>query len=129
MADKEPPAFQLIANKFVEYYYGVFDQNRADLKVLYREGSMLTFEQVMVGGVAGIVEKLMNLPFQQVRHEVITNDAQPSAEDGILVLVTGRLQAEGQDRPFSFTQSFQLKSEGESWYVLNDVFRIIYPAE
>jgi hypothetical protein len=28
----------------------------------------------------------------------------------------------------SFTQSFQLKKEGENWYVFNDIFRLVYPA-
>ena len=69
---------------------------------------MLTFEQQPVQGADGIVEKLVvcyrdcadqgsclrvyNLPFQQVIHQVATKDAQPSAEDGIIVMVTGALQ-------------------------------------
>lgn len=28
----------------------------------------------------------------------------------------------------SFTQTFQLKSDNGSFYVLNDVFRLVYPA-
>ena len=32
-----------------------------------------------------------SLPFQQVRHEIATFDAQPSSEGGIIVLVTGAL--------------------------------------
>jgi hypothetical protein len=41
-------------------------------------------------------------------------------------------QVEGQERPMSFTQTFQLRKDGsgtESWYVFNDIFRLVYPAQ
>jgi hypothetical protein len=73
-----------------------------------RDNSMLTFESSSVGGAAGIVEKLsvrawfaetniiinkaQTLPFEKVKHQVSTLDAQPSGEHGgILILVTGAL--------------------------------------
>jgi hypothetical protein len=37
-------------------------------------------------------------------------------------------QVEGSEKPMSFTQTFQLRKEGESWYIFNDVFRLVYPA-
>ncbi len=70
---------------------------------------MLTFEASAVQGVSGIIEKLKvrhlgesvyfrgniyvkGLPFQKVKHQVGTLDAQPSNESGgILVTVTGAL--------------------------------------
>jgi len=70
---------------------------------------MLTFEAAAVQGVSGIIEKLKvryldefaycranshvkTLPFQKVKHQVGTLDAQPSNESGgILVTVTGAL--------------------------------------
>lgn len=84
-----------------------------------RDQSMLTFETSSVQGAAAITEKLtvrlpllsstgrlaaqeqhrelrpdlalQSLPFQQVRHQIATFDAQPSSEGGIIVLVTGAL--------------------------------------
>jgi len=78
-----------------------------------RDQSMLTFETSSVQGAASITEKLIvcsppittnrypgilthesnqqSLPFQQVRHQIATFDAQPSSEGGIIVLVTGAL--------------------------------------
>ncbi|OAL49491.1 nuclear transport factor 2 [Pyrenochaeta sp. DS3sAY3a] len=121
--------FTAIAKQFVEFYYKTFDENRAGLASLYKENSMLTFEAQGTQGSAAIVEKLQNLPFQQIQHRTDTIDAQPSAEDGILVLVTGALLLGGEDKPMSFTQAFQLKGDGGgSFYVLNDVFRLVYPA-
>lgn len=52
---------------------------------------MLTFESASDLGVNAIVEKLAGLPFQKVKHAVSTLDAQPTVQDGVLVLVTGQL--------------------------------------
>lgn len=68
---------------------------------------MLSFEAQGTAGAQAIVEKLQvgvqevipsgtadvdqNLPFQQIQHRTDTIDAQPSAADGIIVLVTGAL--------------------------------------
>ncbi|KAI4927826.1 Nuclear transport factor 2 [Alternaria conjuncta] len=125
--------FNAIAQQFVQFYYKTFDENRAGLGALYKETSMLTFEAQGTQGSAAIVEKLQNLPFQQIQHRTDTVDAQPSADDGILVLVTGALLASrshlaGEDKPMSFTQAFQLKNADGNWFVLNDVFRLVYPA-
>ncbi|KAI4945576.1 Nuclear transport factor 2 [Alternaria rosae] len=114
--------FNAIAQQFVQFYYKTFDENRAGLGALYKETSMLTFEAQGTQGSAAIVEKLQNLPFQQIQHRTDTVDAQPSADDGILVLLAG------EDKPMSFTQAFQLKNAEGNWFVLNDVFRLVYPA-
>lgn len=74
---------------------------------------MLTFESASVQGATAVVEKLVvritpsaapaknpsltllqpqGLPFQKVKHQVSTLDAQPSnQEGGIIILVTGQL--------------------------------------
>ncbi|KAF2205998.1 putative nuclear transport factor 2 [Delitschia confertaspora ATCC 74209] len=121
--------FSTIASEFVKFYYQTFDTNRAALGGLYRDTSMLTFEQQPFLGSANILEKLQNLPFQKVEHRHDTIDAQPGPEEGsIIVMVTGALMVEGSDRPMSFTQVFQLRPEAGSYYVFNDIFRLVYPA-
>ncbi|KAJ6105668.1 Nuclear transport factor NTF-2 [Penicillium capsulatum] len=111
---------------------------------------MLTFETSSVQGAAAITEKLASLPFQQVRHQIATFDAQPSSEGGIVVLVTGALlvrepttdqvlslhntnrittQVDEEQKPMNYTQCFSLQPDGAgSYFVLNDVFRLIYAA-
>lgn len=38
-------------------------------------------------------------------------------------------QVEAEQRPMSYVQTFQLAPNGEgSYYVFNDVFRLVYPA-
>ncbi|KAF2738163.1 nuclear transport factor 2 [Polyplosphaeria fusca] len=121
--------FQEVGKQFIDFYYQTFDGGRPNLAALYRESSMLTFEGTPVMGVAAIIEKLTNLPFEQVQHRVDTSDCQPGDAEGksIVVLVTGALMVDGQDRPMSFTQNFVLKNDG-SWHVFNDMFRLVYPA-
>ncbi|KAF2153709.1 putative nuclear transport factor NTF-2 [Myriangium duriaei CBS 260.36] len=91
---------------------------------------MLTFENAPTQGASSIIEKLTSLPFAKVQHEVSSLDAQPSNESGgILVLVSGRLLVDEEQRPMSYTQAFQLLPDGAgSYYVFNDVFRLIYSA-
>ncbi|KAJ5141370.1 Nuclear transport factor NTF-2 [Penicillium atrosanguineum] len=121
--------FSSIAQQFVNFYYETFDTNRAGLAPLYRDQSMLTFETSSVQGTAAIVEKLSSLPFQQVRHKLATFDAQPSSDNGIIVLATGALLVDEEQQPMSYTQLFKLQPDGAgSYFVLNDVFRLIYAA-
>ncbi|QIW95179.1 hypothetical protein AMS68_000697 [Peltaster fructicola] len=119
--------FENIAKQFTEFYYNLFDNNRPELVSLYRNNSMLTFETSPVQGATNIVQKLVDLPFKNVKHQISTQDAQPSNEaGGILVIVTGALL--GETRPMSYTQTFQLLPEGGSYFVFNDIFRLVYPA-
>ncbi|KAL4945039.1 hypothetical protein BDV06DRAFT_59223 [Aspergillus oleicola] len=122
--------FTEVAQQFVNFYYQTFDSNRGGLAGLYREQSMLTFETSAVQGAAAIAEKLIALPFQKVQHQIATLDAQPSSEQGgILVLVTGALLVDDEQKPMNYTQTFQLLPDGAgSYFVFNDVFRLIYNA-
>ncbi|OQD63782.1 hypothetical protein PENPOL_c009G04578 [Penicillium polonicum] len=122
--------FNAIAQQFVQFYYQTFDGNRAGLAGLYRDQSMLTFETSSVQGVSAITEKLGALPFQKVQHQIATFDAQPSSGDGIVVLVTGALLVDEEQKPMNYTQCFKLQPDGAgSYFVLNDVFRLIYSAQ
>ncbi|KAF9380419.1 Nuclear transport factor 2 [Podila verticillata] len=142
-------SFQDIANQFVDFYYQTFDTNRAGLAPLYvsvsiirwtgqtpndasqnwRNGdtSMLSFEGSQTAGVAAIVDKIVKLPFSAVRHVISTKDAQPVGED-IVVLVTGQLMPDGESNPQMFSQTFYLKKEGGTYFIQNDVFRLVYGA-
>ncbi|OAG44942.1 hypothetical protein AYO21_00904 [Fonsecaea monophora] len=74
-------------------------------------------------------EARTNLPFQKVQHRVDTTDAQPSNEQGgILVMVTGALLVDDQQHPMSYVQTFNLQPEGGSYFVFNDIFRLVYAA-
>ncbi|KAK8069311.1 nuclear transport factor 2 (NTF2) domain-containing protein [Apiospora phragmitis] len=118
--------FEEVAKQFVTFYYSQFDTDRKTLSALYRENSMLTFESSASLGAQAIVEKLSGLPFQQVKHQVATLDAQPSTGGGVLVLVTGQLLVDEEQRPMNYTQTFHLVPEGGSFFVFNDIFKLVY---
>ncbi|PSS14979.1 hypothetical protein M430DRAFT_142297 [Amorphotheca resinae ATCC 22711] len=120
--------FLNIAKQFTEFYYNQFDLDRKQLAPLYRDNSMLTFESASVAGTAGIVEKLSALPFEKVKHQVSTLDAQPSGETGgILILVTGALLVDEEQRPMNYSQTFQLLPDGQgSYFIFNDIFKLVF---
>ncbi|KAI1074788.1 nuclear transport factor 2 [Whalleya microplaca] len=120
-----------IADEFVAFYYEKFDENRAALQPLYRDNSMLTFECESFLGAPAIIGKLASLPFQAIKHKVTTKDPQPGVAEGhILVLVTGQLLVDEEQRPMSYTQSFYLVPENINgqvrYYVHNDIFKLVY---
>ncbi|KAI9144787.1 hypothetical protein BKA69DRAFT_1108923 [Paraphysoderma sedebokerense] len=120
--------FNSVSRSFVDFYYQTFDSNRAQLAGLYKEHSMLSFEGNQIQGVAKIVEKLQSLPFTKIQHKVITVDAQPSHPQmgSIIVSVTGQLITDNEGNPLSFCQIFHLVPENNSFWVLNDIFRLNY---
>ncbi|KAF9192162.1 Nuclear transport factor 2 [Haplosporangium sp. Z 767] len=114
-----------IAKEFTNFYYSTFDAGRQNLLPLYRSTSMLSFEGAQVAGAEAIIEKLISLPLGSLRHNISTQDAQP-IDNGLLISVTGQLLAEGESNPQFFTQTFLLKPDGASYYVQNDIFRLVY---
>ncbi|MBW0481994.1 hypothetical protein O181_021709 [Austropuccinia psidii MF-1] len=117
-----------IAAQFVQFYYEKFDTDRTQLAPLYRDHSMLTFEAAEFAGTANIVKKLQELPFTKVAHQVQTLDAQPSnpGNPSLLVLVTGTLTVDEEGNSLKFSQAFHLVQDGGTYFVLNDVFRLVY---
>ncbi|KAJ8591868.1 NTF2-like protein [Rhizopogon salebrosus TDB-379] len=115
-----------IAKNFTAHYYREFSLGRARLAPLYRPHSMLTWENKQFQGESTIVKHLTELPFEKVAHSVTTCDAQPSSLDmsTLLISVTGLLAVDDGDQPLPFSQVFVLAKEGDSFYVLNDIFRL-----
>ncbi|KAG5945308.1 Nuclear transport factor 2 [Claviceps sorghi] len=120
--------YEEVAKQFVQFYYNTFDSDRKGLASLYRDNSMLTFESSSSLGAANITEKLSALPFEKVKHQVSTLDAQPSNDNGgIIILITGQLLVDEEQRPMNFSQSFQLSRDGSgSYFVYNDIFKLVF---
>ncbi|ORX36368.1 hypothetical protein BD324DRAFT_628549 [Kockovaella imperatae] len=120
--------FQTIAKQFTDYYYSTFDNDRSQLAALYRDGSMMTWEATPHQGSAAIIEKLKSLPFQSVRHAITTLDAQPASQNeaSIMCMVTGQLMVDDGQNVLQYSQTFHLRPEGSSYYVQNDIFRLVY---
>lgn len=90
MADPES-----VGKAFLQYYYQLFESNRAGLANLYQDASMLTFEGQKFQGPQAIVGKLSQLPFNQCKINADTMDFQPSVSGGVMVFVTGKIIVSG----------------------------------
>eukprot|EP01120_Amphizonella_sp_Union-15-10_P004256 TRINITY_DN1488_c0_g1_i1.p1 TRINITY_DN1488_c0_g1~~TRINITY_DN1488_c0_g1_i1.p1 ORF type:complete len:124 (-),score=20.10 TRINITY_DN1488_c0_g1_i1:87-458(-) len=114
-----------VARAFVNHYYTTFDTNRSNLATLYKSESMLSFEGEKFQGQHAILKKITELPFQSVKHAIVTFDCQPAPGNGILVFVCGSLTIDGNASPLKFSQVFNLLPQGaQQFFVLNDMFRL-----
>ncbi len=75
-------------------------------------------------GQQAIVDKLKALSFQKVSRLTTAIDVQVTVEQGILINVIGRLQTDN-DPPHSFTQTFYLRFANGTWFILNEMFRLL----
>ncbi|KAM7197370.1 hypothetical protein V8F33_005591 [Rhypophila sp. PSN 637] len=118
--------FENIAKQFVDHYYNTFDTNRGALAGLYRENSMMTFQSDKKLGAATIAQKLAELPFQKVKHEIRSFESQPTPNDGIIILVAGALLVDEEQNPLNYAQTFQLvKDPAGAWFLFNDIFTLL----
>lgn len=122
--------FESVGQAFAQHYYSLFDSDRKQLKPLYRENSMLSFEGSQFLGSDSIITKLSELPFQKVQHQIITCDCQPLTAvqpNGVLVSVSGNLVIDDGQNPMKFAQCFMLIPDAtnpNSYWVHNDIFRL-----
>ena len=86
---------------------------------------MLTFEGTQLKGVAAILEKVGCLG--QIVHKIVSFDAQPSINGGIVCFASGDLFIDGSENAVKFAQVFQLFPGGSAGYfIFNDMFRLNY---
>ena len=89
---------------------------------------MLSFENEGYQGKEKIMTKLVNgVKFQKIQHLPKTLDCQPSAQGGLLVMVTGQLKVDQEKNPLLFSEMFHLlptdKTMKQFW-VQNCIFRL-----
>ncbi|XP_039154990.1 nuclear transport factor 2B-like [Eucalyptus grandis] len=77
------------AKQFMENYYRTFDANRADLVNLFREESVLAFEDQHIKGKEAILAKLTSIP--ECHHEIADfNCLRHCTPGSMLVFVCGQ---------------------------------------
>ena len=120
------PQFDSIGRQFVQHYYNTFDANRSTLGPLYSEQSLLTFEGEQFQGAQSIVSKLVGLPFQKIKHELVRADCQPNPQNnGVVVFVVGKLFVDDNQAQLMFAQVFHLApNPAGGFFCLNDMFRL-----
>lgn len=122
-----PPAkqpWEELGEAFVRQYYQIFDTNREQLVALYSPDAMFTFEENRALGHDAIKDVLVNkLRFQSISHIVTKIDCQPTTDNGVVVLVTGRLKTD-EDQPHAYSQLFFIKPSNNSYFLSHDIFRL-----
>jgi len=71
-------------------------------------------------------ETVINLGYEDTMTEIYSVDSQYSKDGGVVVQVTGALQAKEKDRR-PFVQTFFLAVQEKGYFVLNDIFRYLLP--
>jgi hypothetical protein len=84
----------------------------------------MSFEGNLIKGQQAIVDKLKGLSFQKVSRCITAVDTQITVEQGIMINVIGQLQTDN-DPPHSFTQTFYLRFANGTWFILNELFRLL----
>ncbi|TKR93665.1 hypothetical protein L596_008078 [Steinernema carpocapsae] len=124
------PNFEEIGTAFVQHYYSKFDVSdltarSQGLQDLYDpQNSYLTFEGNQVRGRDQILQKFSNLTFKTIQRAVTKTDCQPLADGSIMVAVFGQLKTD-EDPVQSYNQFFILKPNGSSFYIANEIFRLV----
>ena len=114
--------FTEIGTQFVNHFYQTFNSGKETLMALFSDQSMLTFEGEQFMGQQAIYDKISS--FGKLTHSDLTLDIQPSANNGIVVFVSGSLQID-ENPAMMFTEVFHLQQGGaQGYFVLNDIFRL-----
>ncbi|KAE8368138.1 hypothetical protein BDV27DRAFT_142237 [Aspergillus caelatus] len=123
--------YQSIASTFVQHYYVTFDNSiaRPGLASLYREESILVWENQQHKGAENIITALNRPEFKNVKTVITTADATPAPESGVLVAVTGRLCVDDNyDKPIVFASTFLLQlnpGQPGGYFIYSQTFRVI----
>lgn len=115
------PHFSEVGRQFVQMYYNLMETNRNNLAAFYNNESIMTFENGIFYGQQQIMEKLLNNP--SARYSILTCDCQPSPNNGVVVFTMGDVSLDNSP-PMKFAHIVQLFPNGNSYFVLNDVFRL-----
>ncbi|CAJ2650397.1 unnamed protein product [Trifolium pratense] len=125
----QTPTPQVVGNAFVEQYYSILHQDPDQVHKFYHESSVLSRPEedgtmTTVTTTAEIDKKIQSFDYTSYRVEVLSADAQPSYNSGVVVVVTGCLTGTDNVKR-KFAQSFFLAPQDKGFYVLNDVFRYV----
>ncbi|KAK1443992.1 nuclear transport factor 2 like protein [Babesia gibsoni] len=115
------PQYNEVGLQFVRMYYQLMENDRKSLAAFYNDQSMMTFENTSVSGQQQIMEKLLAHPSS--KYSILTCDCQPSPNNGVIAFTMGDVSLDNSP-PMKFAHMVQLFPNGNSYFVLNDVFRL-----
>ena len=125
---------EVVGKQFVRKYYKMCSDEPENLYRFYQNESQLVYgegsgEVEPVTGIEGIKSKINSRGCKGAEFNIAsgTLDAQPTMNNGVMVMVTGTITKK-DDQARQFVQSFFLapqEKNPKSFFVLNDTFRIV----
>lgn len=120
-----------IAHLFGEKYYEILASNPLDSHCFYYDESVLSRSEPhdlsstpAVLGTAAINHKIMTSGLAHARTDVLSLDHQDTPA-GILVMVAGSIVLKGEAASRRFVQTFLLVHRSNSYYIRNDIHRLL----
>ena len=109
----------------MKVYYELFDsKNLLELGKLYSDHSTMSFNEDDALGSENIIKVISPIVKQGVTHTKEKVNCQPTADGGVLVHCIGKLKF-GDDHALTFSQAFVLNQAGDTFFIQNDVFRLV----
>jgi len=109
-----------------QYYRFLADSNCRDLRMLYREISMMVFEGMQFEGVNAIIAKLKRLQADRVMVDIKSCWSMRLGENAFLTQITGQVANASEEYPSIYDQAVIVVRESNgSYFVLYDVFRVV----
>ncbi|KAJ3693137.1 hypothetical protein LUZ60_012232 [Juncus effusus] len=116
-----------VGGSFVTQYYNMLHQHPDQVYQFYKnESNMFRIDgntTVTSNGILEIHSVISNLKFTSI--EIKTANFQNSLHGGIMVMVTGLIQAGQYEKRRKFIQSFFLATQETGYFILNDFFHYV----
>nr|XP_002129876.1 probable nuclear transport factor 2 [Ciona intestinalis] len=120
-----PTELHELGRAFAQHYYTKICVGRQELDQLYAPDSVMTFEGLECSGREAVMAKLKALTFKSIHYSITSIDCQPTGlPNTVFLMVLGQLKTD-EDPPHSFCQTFILRGFEASFFIVNDVFRMV----
>ncbi|CAP97653.1 hypothetical protein E8E15_010571 [Penicillium rubens] len=128
---------QAVSHDFVQDYNNKFNNPdaRSSMDSLYHPESMLIWDGIQHQGTHEIISALTGPNMRTVKTHITSVDATPSANHGVLVVVTGNLTVsdmsqidDGPGKPLTYSATFSLQPIPElkgGFFIHSQIFRAV----
>jgi hypothetical protein len=123
MQQQEPKLdYKTFGTKFCEYYYGIMEQNLAQLPSLFFSDSMITYEGSEYLGVSNLLNVLNTKRF---KHKPDSIDVQPVDADKYFIHIMGKIESNAELAGKKYSEFlFVIKNPQDGrYYIKNCMFR------
>ena len=118
--------YKLVAEKFLEFYYGLYDNDFARLESVYTQNPMITFADEAFSKFSDLHRKLTSdYRICKFIHQNISFNAQPINENTILINVSGDLRVNAFDGG-KFTETIVIATNNQqNYFITHTIFRAV----